>query len=116
MHHLNQRHLCHRVEEVQADEPTRIGERRSQFFELDRGGVGRNDCTGSQPGLEFSVERTLRIDVFHDGLDHEIGRRDAIACKIRTQSRIGRNALCRILDAFLEERCSTLEGRSELRL
>ena len=45
-HHLDQRHLRHRIEEVQADEAPGIGQPGGDVLDLQRGGVGRQHGAG----------------------------------------------------------------------
>ena len=40
-HDLDQRHLRHGIEEVEADEAARIGQRGGDVLDHERGGVGR---------------------------------------------------------------------------
>ena len=91
--HLDQRHLRHRIEEVDADETAGIGQRRGDLLDHDRGGVGGEDGAGLELALERLEEVLLDLELLDDRLDHHVGAADALARRVGDQARHGRRAL-----------------------
>ena len=81
-HDLDQRHLRHGVEEMQADEPCRIGEPLSQQLELDARGVRREQRADLHGGFELRIELALGVDILVDGLDDHVGPCNALASHV----------------------------------
>ena len=57
-HHLDQRQLRDGIEEVDADQPARIGERRGDLLDHERGGVGGQHGAGLQLALDRLEQRS----------------------------------------------------------
>jgi hypothetical protein len=106
---LDQRHLGHRVEEVQADEPAGIREVPGEVLEHDARGVGRKHRFRLHARLELRVQPALRIGVLEDRLDHDVGLGHARPLDVRPQSRRHLRDLRRVFGALREEIVCTLE-------
>ena len=90
--HFHQRHLGDRIEEVDADQATRIIEAFGDLFDHDRGGIGRHHRTGLQLALEVLEDLALDVEPLHDRLDDDIGAKHVEAVGIGNQARLGRGA------------------------
>ena len=110
---LDQHHLRHRVEEVQPDEPRRVGERRRDFLERDARRVGREQRRRLRLLLDGSEQRPLGLDVLEDRLDDHVGARDAVACDVGNQPVEGVATAARILEPLREELAGPLHRRPE---
>ncbi len=72
---LQQRHLVHRAEEVQADESRRIADVLGQLGDRQGRGVGAEQRALGQMRLDLGVHLGLDGRVLEDGLDHQVGAR-----------------------------------------
>ena len=90
---LHQRHLRHRIEEVDADQAAGVGERLGDLLDHDGGGVGREHRAGLQLALDRLEEVLLGLQPLHDGLDHHVGAGDVGTAGIGEEARRGGVAL-----------------------
>ena len=105
--------LRHRIEEVQADEARRIGQRGRDVLERNARRVRREDRAGLRLALERREQRALGVDVLEDRLDDDVGARDAVAGDVRNQP-VGRVAnAARILQAIGEQLGCALHRRRQ---
>ena len=86
-HDLDEWHLGHGVEEVQADEPRRVREPLSEQFESDARRIRREKRARLHARLERCVERALGVCVFVDRLDDHVSLRHAVARDIGLETR-----------------------------
>ena len=84
-HHFDQRHLRHRVEEVQAEKTLRRGEVLAQLVQRNARGIAGEDLVGLELRLDLRVQLALRFGVLVDRLDCQIGGSHAAAVDIGTQ-------------------------------
>ena len=75
---LDERHDGHGVEEVHADHAVGPAGRGRQRGDRDGGGVGREDRVRRKDAVGCPEDRFLHRNVFHHGLDHELGLDDAV--------------------------------------
>ncbi len=83
--HLDQLQPRHRIEEVQADQPLRRGQRGAQILQRDAGGVGGENGARLHPRLEPGIHLLLQVQPFRHRLDNEIGIADALPRHVRHQ-------------------------------
>ncbi len=100
---LDQHHLGDRVEEVQADQASGIGEAARELLEDDARGVGRENGVRLHARLELRVELALGVGVLEDRLDDDVGARDAGGLDVRGQARRHLGGLGRVAGALGEE-------------
>ena len=109
-HDLDQRHLRHGVEEVQADEPPGSRELRGERLEHDARSVGGEEGGGLHARLEARVQLLLRVGVLEDGLDDDVRVGHAVRLRRPARRRSRASARLRgILQALLEQLVRALE-------
>ena len=86
---LHEGQLRHRIEEVDTDEAAWIGQRRGDVLDHDRRRVGSEHGAGLEPGLDALEQSLLDVELFDDGLDHDIGPADAIALGVGNEACFG---------------------------
>ena len=87
MDHCQQRHLRHGIEEMQADELSRVFELAVERLERQARGVGGEQRFGPHAWFGSGVQRTLGLEILDNCFDDEIGPGDAAAGHISTLSR-----------------------------
>ncbi len=75
---------------MQPDEALRLRKNRTQFFEANTGGVGRQQGLGSHPRHQVLVERLFGLEVLEYRLDDEVRTTGAVARHVgpKTGSRL----------------------------
>ena len=109
MDDLDQGHLRHRIEKVQADEAAGPGEPRPQALEHQAGRVGREDGVRLHARFKRGVKRPLRLRLLDDRLDDEVRAQHTVAAEIRLQALAGGGRLGRVLEALPERHAGALE-------
>ena len=112
-HDLDQHHLRDRIEEMQADEPRRIGERTRDLLERNARRIGRQDRLGLRLLLERREQRPLGVDVLEDRLDDDVGARDAVTRHVRNQPIVRVAHAARIAQPVGEELARALHRRRQ---
>jgi hypothetical protein len=72
-HHLEQFHLVHGIEEVHAHTLLRAVGHAGNFRDTQRRSVRRQNCRGSADLVEQSEDLNLRLHLFRDSFNHQIG-------------------------------------------
>ena len=83
---LDQRHLRHRIEIVEADKAGWIVQPSGKRFQTDAGCVGRNDGAGLQLVFQAVVNLLLDLCLFWTGFDDEVGRADTVALRVANKA------------------------------
>ena len=76
-HDLHQRHRLDRVEEVHADDPLGVRQRRLHLGDAERGGVGRQDRVVHHGRRELAEDLALDAHDLGHGLDRDLRAPDA---------------------------------------
>jgi hypothetical protein len=75
---FDQRHLGHRVEEMDSDQPFRPRQHGPQVLDAQARGIGRQHCVRPDARFELLEQGLLGPGVLEDGLDHHVG----LACTV----------------------------------
>jgi len=67
------------IEEMQAEQPARVGQVARQLLQHDAGRVGGQQRVRSHARLEARIQFALRGRILEDRLDHEIGLCHAVS-------------------------------------
>ena len=119
---LDQRHLRHRIEEVQADEPAGVGELCRELLEHDARGVGGEQRVGFSRGSSranssrlasaFSKIASMTTSALGDAVALDVGRQRAIVssrfagsrARFSKNSRARSSAGCDVLEVAILQR------------
>src|SRR5690606_33550123 len=111
MHDLDERHLRHGIEEMQADETFRPRQPCGKRLELQTRGVRGQPRLRLHPRLEAAVQASLGVEILEDGFDDDVGTTDAGTFDVGCQALAHGVARSRIAYPPIEELLSALQGR-----